>query len=260
MRMQYHEEKRRVYTLQLEDSLKRGMIEAVKNEESLPSIANRTMGGTQHFNSSMQKSPRTAVNKHTMDFQYDRNTRSPSALAQPEITLRDPLDKEFALNRKMAKKYYQHSLREKMSENKDMSVADREKWRKELHDKETQKEKAIAELRKIEEADLNHRVTTRKTKEHERVKLRQHQNRVNTNRILREAREEEKQRVERDKKKTIDYNSKLEEQFKRDKLNREEVANKKDQASLELAKQEQIISTKLVETEHTTSQKLVLKE
>ena len=46
MRLQYYEEKRRAFTLQLEDTVKRGMIDAVKNDEVTPIAMNRTIGGS----------------------------------------------------------------------------------------------------------------------------------------------------------------------------------------------------------------------
>jgi hypothetical protein len=52
----------------------------------------------------------------------------------------------------------------------------------------------------------------------------------------------------------------LEEQFKRDKKNRDLVAAKLDATSLKEAEVEKEISTKLVETELTIAQKLSLKE
>ena len=199
MRMQYYEDKRRQYTQQLEESVKRGILESVRHDESLPNIASRTMN-------SNQKSPRTAISKHTMNFVSNYHTRSPSALNQPDITLRDPLDKEFVLNRKMAKKHYERQLREKMSQINEQNFAERERKKKELFDREMKKEKDIAEQRKQDYTELKDKVTERRNKEEERRKDRQRKERANTNRILREAREEEKQRVERELKKTQDYN------------------------------------------------------
>ena len=43
-------------------------------------------------------------------------------------------------------------------------------------------------------------------------------------------------------------------------MNRELAAAKKDEASLKEAAQERVIASKLVENEHTTSQKLNIKE
>ena len=41
MRLQYYEDKRRVYTLQIEGSVKQGVIDAVKSE-SIPMVAHPT--------------------------------------------------------------------------------------------------------------------------------------------------------------------------------------------------------------------------
>lgn len=64
------------------------------------------------------------------------------------MPLRQPIDKEFALNRKMAKRFYDSNLQLRMSENRLKIHEDREKKKKDLHDYEVKKEKHIqSELR-----------------------------------------------------------------------------------------------------------------
>ena len=167
MRMQYYEDKRRVYTLQLEDAIKNGIIEAIKTtkNETLPVVRqftamNRTVGGTNrpsHHLRGASVPPKTAISKHAMDFIHDYGLTSPTCIMPPEIALRDPLDKEFTLNRKMAKKHFERSLRDQMETNKSMFQTEREKWTHNLCAKETKKEKLIAALRKKEQQEIQAR-------------------------------------------------------------------------------------------------------
>ena len=78
--------------------------------------------------------------------------------------------------------------------------------------------------------------------------------------ILKNAKKERKDREELEEKRIKEYNAKLEEQFNRDKKNREMVAAKSDEASKKEAIAEAAISTKLVENELTIAQKIALKE
>ena len=50
-----------------------------------------------------------------MGFVQDYGANAPASTLPPDITLRDPLDQEFVLNRKMAKKYYEDQLKERMT-------------------------------------------------------------------------------------------------------------------------------------------------
>ena len=59
--------------------------------------------------------------------------------------LRDPLDQEFVLNRRMAKKYYEQHLRDKMQENKMKNFEQIEKKKKDLQDHELKRQKEIFE-------------------------------------------------------------------------------------------------------------------
>ena len=59
------------------------------------------------------------------------------------------------LNRKMAKKYYETQLQQRMSENRQKNLELNEKKKKDVLDLETKKEKAIQEQRKGESAALN---------------------------------------------------------------------------------------------------------
>ena len=59
------------------------------------------------------------------------------------------------LNRKMAKKYYETQLQQRMAENRTKNMDLMEKKKKDVLDTETKKEKAIQELRKGENAALN---------------------------------------------------------------------------------------------------------
>ena len=116
MRLQYYEDKRRVFTKQVEETIRSGIIDDVKNEfppmVKQPTAMNRTAGSAgrpmQIFGSST--TPRTVLSKHAMNFVQDYGLDMPPSTLPPEIMLRDPLDQEFVLNRKMAKKYYDSQL------------------------------------------------------------------------------------------------------------------------------------------------------
>lgn len=73
----------------------------------------------------------------------------------PEIMLRDPLDQEFVLNRKMAKKFYDDQLKERMLENKNKVYEDTDGKKKQLQKKEELAAKRIADQRKAEGDILN---------------------------------------------------------------------------------------------------------
>ena len=174
MRLQYYEDKRRVYTLQIEGSVKQGVIDAVKNE-SIPMVAQPTaMSMTVGTNRSAQyaamqsTSPKTALSRVAMGFVQDYGLASPNSTLPPEIALRDPLDQEFVLNRQMAKKYYEKQLQEKMAEKRAKNLADREQWNKTLQDRQAKKEKDIATMRKEEEQALKSKVNERRAAEEDR--------------------------------------------------------------------------------------------
>ena len=65
------------------------------------------------------------------------------ATAPPEILLREPLDAEFVLNRKMAQKFYQSELKNKMEENRQKQIEDRQKYLRELSAKRRTKEEKV---------------------------------------------------------------------------------------------------------------------
>ena len=149
MRLQYHEDKRRAYTLQVEDAIRHGVIEEVKNE--FPQVKQATamhrttgsMGRTQQIYGGVVSSPRVTLSKHTMGFVEDYGLGSPPSTMIPDISLRDPLDQEFVLNRKMAKRYYEQQLQEKMANKRLHNQESEEKKKKDLADKEAKKEKSI---------------------------------------------------------------------------------------------------------------------
>lgn len=72
------------------------------------------------------------------------------------------------LNRKMAKKYYENQLQQKMLENKTKADEQIEKKKKDLLDKDAKKEKTIAELRKQVDGTLKHKIRERKMQEEDR--------------------------------------------------------------------------------------------
>lgn len=257
MRLQYYEDKRRVYTLQIEGSVKQGVIDAVKNE-SIPMVAQPTaMSMTVGTNRSAQfaamqtTSPKTALSRVAMGFVQDYGLASPQSTLPPEIALRDPLDQEFVLNRQMAKKYYEKQLQDKMAEKRQKNQADRDAWNKQLLEKEAKKDKDIAELRKGNAMMLKGKINDRKAAEEERRTQRTQQAKETAMKILKDAKKERKDREDLIAKQTADYNAKLEEQFKRDKQNRDLAAAKQDDASKKDAANERDISTKLVANEMT---------
>ena len=87
MRLQYYEDKRRVYTLQIEGSVKQGVIDAVKNE-SIPMVAqptamNMTVGTNRSNAYAMTASPKTALSKHAMGFVHSYGLASPQSTLPP---------------------------------------------------------------------------------------------------------------------------------------------------------------------------------
>ena len=108
--------------------------------------------------------------------------------------LRDPLDQEFVLNRKMAKKYYETQLQQRMAENRVKNVECLEKKKKDVLDTETKKEKAILELRKGENQALTQKVRQRQEEEAERQRQRRQQARETATKILKDARAEHDRR------------------------------------------------------------------
>ena len=83
-----------------------------------------------------------------MNFVHDYGLDMPNSTMPPEIMLRDPLDQEFVLNRKMAKKYYETQLQQRMAENRNKVGESMEKRKKDVLDLEAKKETHIASERK----------------------------------------------------------------------------------------------------------------
>lgn len=73
--------------------------------------------------------------------------------------------------------------------------------------------------------------------------------------ILRGARQEERERQARVEKKQSDYNAKLEEAFERDKRNREYAEQKGNQAAVREQAMDKDLSMRLMQTEHTLMSK-----
>ena len=98
MRLQYYEDKRRVFSKQVEETIRSGIIDDVKNEFppvlKQPTAMNRTAGsqGRQQQIFGSTTSPRTVLSKHAMNFVHDYGLDMPQATMPPEIMLRDPLD------------------------------------------------------------------------------------------------------------------------------------------------------------------------
>ena len=162
MRLQYYEDKRKVFTKQVEETIRSGIIEDVKAEfpapttqqqqmsmttkPSGPPVRHRTVGSeTRAMNSSF-----TMMSRHAKNFLKEYGIEKPGSTFAPDIMLRDPLDQEFVLNRRMAKKYYEQHLREKMQENKMKNFEQIEKKKKDLQDHELKREKEIFEKKLTE--------------------------------------------------------------------------------------------------------------
>lgn len=73
--------------------------------------------------------------------------------------------------------------------------------------------------------------------------------------ILRGARQEERERQARVEKKQSDYNAKLEEAFERDKRNREYAEQKGNQAAVREQAMDKDLTMRLMQTEHTLMSK-----
>jgi len=92
-----------------------------------------------------------------------------------------------------------------------------DKRKKDVLDVEAKKAKSIHELRKGENIALSMLVKQRKDTEEERKRNRNMEARENATKILKNAKEEERARVERERKRKEDYDNKLNEDFERDK-------------------------------------------
>lgn len=159
-----------------------------------------------------------------MNFVHDYGLDMPSSTMPPEIMLRDPLDQEFVLNRKMAKKYYETQLQQRMTENRMKNQEQLEKKKKDVMDVDAKKEKALADQRKHENAALNSKVRQREADDAERKRQRRMQARETATKILSDARAEHELREELERAKKEDYDRRLEEDFKRDKDRRQLIA------------------------------------
>ena len=166
-----------------------------------------------------------------MNFVHDYGLDMPNSTMPPEIMLRDPLDQEFVLNRKMAKKYYETQLQQRMSENRNKVGEQMDKRKKDVLDHEAKAEQYLLKDRKEKKDYLTSKVKERKEGEDERQRQRRLQARETATKILREARREEELRVEREQMKKAEYDRKLEENFMRDKERRQLIAMKGDEAA-----------------------------
>ena len=133
-----------------------------------------------------------------MNFVHDYGLDMPNSTMPPEIMLRDPLDQEFVLNRKMAKKYYETQLQQRMSENRNKVGEQMDKRKKDVLDHEAKAEQYLLKDRKEKKDYLTSKVKERKEGEDERQRQRRLQARETATKILREARREEELRVERE--------------------------------------------------------------
>ena len=255
MRLQYYEDKRRVFSKQVEETIRSGIIDDVKNEfppvVKQPTAMNRTAGsqGRQQQIFGTTTSPRTVLSKHAMNFVHDYGLDMPSSTMPPEIMLRDPLDQEFVLNRKMAKKYYETQLQQRMAENRMKNQEQLEKKKKDVMDLDAKKEKALADQRKHENAALNSKVRQREEEDAERKRQRRMQARETATKILKDARAEHELREELERAKKEEYDRKLEEDFKRDKERRQLIAQKGDEAAMQKREEEKHIVEKITKAE-----------
>ena len=134
-------------------------------------------------------SPKNMTSKHSMNFAMDHG-QDISGIMSPDIALRDPLDHEFVLNRKMAKKYYEDQLQQKMMENRQRNQEEKEKRFKSMCDLDAKKMKAISDLKKNETMRLTGIINDRRTAEEERKKQRNDQARQAADNIIRQTKKE----------------------------------------------------------------------
>ena len=105
IRFQFYEENRKRNSKQVEDVIRTGLIEQLKTE--LPAI--KPAAGALRNSHSVGKPGQRA---RTGFFSPGRNELAGAggtvrSTLPPDISLREPLDQEFIINRKMAKKYYE---------------------------------------------------------------------------------------------------------------------------------------------------------
>lgn len=149
----------------------------------------------------------------------------------PDIALRDPLDHEFVLNRKMAKKYYEDQLQQKMMENRQRNIEEREKKFKSMCELDAKKLKAINDLKKNESLRLTGLINDRRAAEEERKKQRNDQARLTADNIIRQTKKERRIREQILKERKEAYDNKLLEEFERDKKNRQLIELRGDLAA-----------------------------
>ena len=166
MRLDYYEGKRKVYTMQIESTIRMGFLEDFKAENRPLAVGplSKTAGNIQPWQmAKLGQSPKGG-NKMLEPVQQDYGLQTIKSTLPPEIMLRDPLDQEFILNRKMAKKYYESQLQNKMQENQLRKQQEKEAKLKKMEDKQAAKEKHFEELRKMRLGELKETKANREAK------------------------------------------------------------------------------------------------
>ena len=137
---------------------------------------------------------------------------------------------------------------------------EQERKKKAINDNSAKKEKAIAEMNKVNNQMLQKRILDRKADEQERKAQRDIAQREKTHQILikaKKAKEEEKEKEEKRKK---EYDAKLEKDFQRDKENRKKVMERGDEAAIKERENEKLMVQQLAKTEDSIAEKIAAKE
>lgn len=223
---------------------------------------NRTAGsqGRAHQIFGTTSSPRTVLSKHAMNFVHDYGLDMPPSTMPPEIMLRDPLDQEFVLNRKMAKKYYESQLQQKMAENRNKNAEVQDKRKKDIADHETKASKTLSEYRKGYYGNIQAGKEDRLKKASDMKLTRNERARETAIKIIKDTRLEAAERVERERVRKETYDQKLMDEFNRDKNNRELVAAKGDEAAQVERARERDIVEKIITSEKCFYEKITSKE
>ena len=145
-----------------------GFLEDFKAENRPAAVGplSKTAGNLQPWQMArLGQSPKGNNNKFGLDpVQQDYGLQTIKSTLPPEIMLRDPLDQEFILNRKMAKKYYESQLQNKMQENQVKQQQEKEAKLKKMQDKQAAKEKHFEEMKKATNMELKEKKGNREAK------------------------------------------------------------------------------------------------
>ena len=137
---------------------------------------------------------------------------------------------------------------------------EQERKKKAINDSSAKKEKAIAEMNKVNNQILQKRILDRKADEQERKAQRDIAQREKTHQILVKAKEAKKKEKEMQEERKKEFDAKLEKDFQKDKENRKKVMERGDEAAMRERENEKLMVQQLAATEDSIVAKIASKE